>query len=841
MKKNIVIFIVLLGLINSCATSDPNSNKNLKSKPGILSSSPSPFAINGTKIAHSSKMEVKKNFKLLKEVGAKWDRSDLWWHKIEPVNGKFDFAFSDYIVSEFEKHGVSLLPILDYGAAWFDNCAGPITEKERKEFANYVYKVVKRYPQITYWEVWNEPNLKMFWKHTPNAKLYAELLKTTAEAARKANPNVKLVGGVLAGAQWDYIEDMYLAKAKDYFDVFSYHYYRANMPDEEVETEILKVKAMMSRFGDGEKPVWISEMGVSSHPKHGVDYNTQAAYLVRNYIVALSFPWIEKIFQFDMINWGDEIEGPWDGHLGLIEASRKKKPSFYAYSNMVERLTLSNGEPCKLKKIKLGNAKIKTYYYEKEENLCLVAWADENKSISILPGKNGLKIYDNSGKIVRSPKPDKNKKVSIKLSKTPVYITGISPSYKWNACASFPDGAVPVTPGERVSLKFNLQNPYQTGITANLKWRIKTDNSDSKAKIELSGPKKIFIPPLESKTVRATLSTLETASADDSVFSVCEVDAGGMKTEASCLTPVFQSVKLRVNMLTNDKGTFFKTTATQIGEIPQGGSVVLFSNHKNLETNLTEKLDFSSNKIISWKTYIDDEVLKNLSEPVIITAKWQKGKKIVLSKPMRVAFHTFDGKTPKLDGNLQEWADIPNMKLISPSQMLKNDNHFSTDDGGGYVQCHWSKEGLYFALTILDNKWPVNDFPEVELWKGDAIEFYVGLTSPYEHIRYDANDAQIGIGFRQDSDKPITWNWKSKTNLFNVKLAYGKSDSKEKIVEGFIPAENFPASIPKKGDLISFDVSLKDYDSEKEYSSIIWHGDGRNWLDPSNWGVAIVK
>ncbi len=80
------------------------------------------FGINGTKTFHipaDLETTVERRIKLMKELGVLWDRSDWWWHIIEPRQGEFDFSTPDNILKYFEERHIQIYPILCYGAAWW--------------------------------------------------------------------------------------------------------------------------------------------------------------------------------------------------------------------------------------------------------------------------------------------------------------------------------------------------------------------------------------------------------------------------------------------------------------------------------------------------------------------------------------------------------------------------------------------------------------------------------------------------------------------------------------------------------------------------------------------------
>ncbi|MDI6784625.1 MAG: endo-1,4-beta-xylanase, partial [bacterium] len=171
------------------------------------------FGINALKTFHIPDQlytEVSTRMGYMQELGVKWDRSDFWWHKIEPNRGIFDFTFPDQAVAFYEKNQIQMYPILCYHSNWAKDGAAPATKEEQELFANYVYQCVKRYKsRLTYWELWNEPNILPFWKPNPNAEQYTSLLKKSYIAAKKANPDCQIVGICIAGYDPEFLERVY--------------------------------------------------------------------------------------------------------------------------------------------------------------------------------------------------------------------------------------------------------------------------------------------------------------------------------------------------------------------------------------------------------------------------------------------------------------------------------------------------------------------------------------------------------------------------------------------------------------------------------------------------------
>ena len=122
--------------------------------------------------------------------------------------------------------------------------------------------------RITNWEVWNEQNIGGFWKR-PNPTNYLAVLKVAYRVLKDVDPTNRVVIGGFAGLRFNYIEELYRLGAKDFFDVMNFHLYAdhvpRNMPEQDFDIQIEQLRALMSKYGDGTKPMWMTETGWPTH------------------------------------------------------------------------------------------------------------------------------------------------------------------------------------------------------------------------------------------------------------------------------------------------------------------------------------------------------------------------------------------------------------------------------------------------------------------------------------------------------------------------------------------------------------------------------------------------
>jgi hypothetical protein len=203
-------------------------------------------------------------FARMNEAGIGWARTDFDWTSVQRSQGAaFDFARFDKTVQLATEAKITILPILDYDTPW----ARPVID-HLDDWRAFVRAIVTRYKdRLRYWEVWNEPDLKQFWRQNPSPAEYAVLLKATYEEVKRIDPKLTVLLGGLSQIPFEYIEGVYKAGGKDHFDIMNVHPYRYPAAPEirPLVDDLKKLRELMSRYGDAAKPIWITEIGYPTH------------------------------------------------------------------------------------------------------------------------------------------------------------------------------------------------------------------------------------------------------------------------------------------------------------------------------------------------------------------------------------------------------------------------------------------------------------------------------------------------------------------------------------------------------------------------------------------------
>ena len=209
--------------------------------------------------AHLSRNEFNQRSEVcsaLASVGAPYVRADFDWGALEPKPGCWRFDRMDAVMASAASAGVTVLPILGYNTHYAKRAY-----EHLDKWTNYVATVLARYPgKIPVVEVWNEENWKPFWTD-PDPTNYCALLKATYAAVKATDPSVRVSVGGLAGVPLDYMEGLYAAGAKGYYDIMSVHPYCQPYPPEgTMEEKLDSLRRVMDRHGDN-SAVWITEIG----------------------------------------------------------------------------------------------------------------------------------------------------------------------------------------------------------------------------------------------------------------------------------------------------------------------------------------------------------------------------------------------------------------------------------------------------------------------------------------------------------------------------------------------------------------------------------------------------
>lgn len=802
------------------------------------------FAINGSKVFHipdEIDTTVVKRLGWMQELGVKWDRSDWWWHVIEPKPGQFDFSFPDKVVELYKAHGIQILPILCYGRSGWEHGNAPYTEEYMRQFANFVYETVRHHEDdFTYWAIWNEPNILPFWSPEPNVEHYAQLLKLSYEAAKRADPDCKILAPVTAGFDRKFIERLYQLGGKDYFDVFDYHYYRHHPPEKDVPREIAAIRALMHRFGD-DKPIWITETGVTSPvDKQPESYDRQAMLIVRNHLLCLA-EGVERIFYFDLQNWYDDPEESWDSFLGLVQANDLKKPSFYAYQTMIREVDYKDFVG---RYRQLGSGIEAVLIHDPVEDIySLAVWTEEDRHarfVDIYCEPGDVRIVELYGEEQIIPleaaeaRGMKQRAIRLEVNQRPRYISPVSPEiYLAEAGINFSPGRIEISPDDSQPLRIEIHP-----LLREFSYRI-TDASIPKG-FDWNPSQAVFHALADAKEaphkLHAHIELTRGRGRNREVYQVERtLDVALIPKYKLDLRPYLEDDQLKVQALLGNRTTRTVSGPIRLEEIhPAGNRLLGEKTLAAIPAGGEGKVDF----------HVPIEVPRSYTQ----TTAWQLVFEDIESKPFRIYVAPLRNEAPQVDGNLEEWTSIPALHLNEQRQVVRGLDDWTPEQASAEVKLWATPDALYFGARVTDSAPMVNPHLPVELWKGDAFELYLGFDGPTRRGSLNKDyEFQLGLAPTSAENRPVVFQFHEDVELTGAKLvAVPQPDGY--LVEVSLPLSELGEFKLKDGMLLGFDVALDDYDpsdierpDEPAGRALMWNGTGMNWIDPSGWGMMVLK
>lgn len=292
-----------------------------------------PMAINTFLNEEPDPAVVEQSLDMIAAAGIGSIRQIFGWYEIEPqrgvyvdANGQSTWTKYDRIVDLATARGIQIIARLEKPPPWA-KAGQPQPEIDgppdsNADYAAFVAQVVGRYrDQITFVQLWNEPNLEGEWGNQPiDPAAYVDLLQAGAEAARAANPDVVILLAGLAPTDQTgpsnlsdllFLQAVYDHGGAPWFDiaavmVYGYGY---SPSDRRVDfkrnnfSRPIQTREIMVRNGDGGTPVWAVEFGWVSLPDdwqgapspwgEPVSRETQARYVIDGYLRAQrEWPWM---------------------------------------------------------------------------------------------------------------------------------------------------------------------------------------------------------------------------------------------------------------------------------------------------------------------------------------------------------------------------------------------------------------------------------------------------------------------------------------------------------------------------------------------------------------------
>jgi len=326
------------------------------------------------------------------EAGARWVRVPINWAAIEPVNTTpehYNWTSLDLSIENATAHDINLVLILGGQPAWAaEYPMGPVYDTA--ELHEFLGALVERYSEVTYFEIYNEPDnasvehaeLGGFGYWGNNGTGYAGLLRGLYPVIKSANPEAQVVIGGLA---LDYYEDqggifvrsflddvLAACQGHDCFDVMNFHYYPPFRPNwEPYGRDIIGkanyVRQKLAEYGFESMPVICTEFSWSGGGNWGTD-KLQSDYVVKGYVrtMAARLPIAIWFMKHD----GGQVDLP-----GLLDRNLQPKPAYYAYQVMTQQLQHAIYQR-PLNIVETGSSSMEGYIFQVGRHRMDVVWTE---------------------------------------------------------------------------------------------------------------------------------------------------------------------------------------------------------------------------------------------------------------------------------------------------------------------------------------------------------------------------------------------------------------------------------------------------------------------------------
>jgi Cellulase (glycosyl hydrolase family 5)/Bacterial Ig domain len=304
----------------------------------------------------------------VKALGVHWVRMFISWRTVQPNPGPVPASNLDYYEGLLDQLPPGTKVILDVLGTpeWETGSSNEHAPPANpNDYATFVATLAQRWgSKVAGWEIWNEEDEPRFWLGAPEPARYVQLLQAAYPAIKAVDPGATVIMGGLTGNDYHFLEGVYAAGGKGYFNAVSVHtdtscnilspytYLREEdgrlAPDSFLAYR--EVHNVMVANGD-ESPIWMTETSWRTAPTttcfegawaglkpEGITEEQQATFLKEDFHCLAQTPYVQVALWFGM-----QDEGPITS--GLLRANGSHKPSYTAMREYIEhgdQLT----EPC---------------------------------------------------------------------------------------------------------------------------------------------------------------------------------------------------------------------------------------------------------------------------------------------------------------------------------------------------------------------------------------------------------------------------------------------------------------------------------------------------------------
>ena len=761
------------------------------------------------------------------KAGLVWYRDYAWDYgwlvRARGDDGKFGgWPYYNKVGRHAKELGIMLMPCMQSSIRPPKEVDGKVVvNTPDREWASNLVLAMNAFPDIKYWELDNEYNLrdsqknleaKVEWK---NYQLYHQRFAETAEAL-SAGEIVAVEEG-RAGCHPEKLEACVRSGSFDKIKVVNSHDYCGSDSPETSGVNMntggggdsgsVTVRTFYDYLRDAKRAGcvdgkyrqhWLTEFAWDTLAGHIVSPYQQAVYLPRNWMLALAAG-TEKCFWF-----GDTDSAHpamfFDG-CGLLGPGPRNEPKLALCS--LAGLTHILPSPSYIGTLDAGDGSC-GYLFSQYGKLVASLWmvaTDDGVKVDLKADS----LYDYLGNPLSQGK--------YKLSNMPIYAVGVSKDSLWYAQTAYElasrhviAGAVGDTVVATVEVRNNREKPLTGELTLSLPRGWET----------LNGAKSITVNPGSTNLVE--LPFIIPAKADMGVKPVTiHIAENGkpMKTMTFSLQ-VREPLGLSITPLGNKPmPKEVKMTVANLSASPRTGNVTL-------------------QLPASWKSEPASAAVTTLQpgeqRELAFTVDWSKGLKDgetasatfattgndKVEKPLIAGIGTIHRLTGKLemDGNLSDWSE----KNRLPDWMIGS----TMGRPGAEFWMAWAPEGLYLAVKVEDSV--LDTLDPRSFWGSDCLEMCLDTADNKTPREFVPGDHQFWMMPLAAQNRVYVGQWKHTTEIpASIYDMPGVKSSVRVVGDGYVMEFLLPASAlqnytPKAGSHIGLNICVnikgRKYDRE---------------------------
>ena len=200
-----------------------------------------------------------------------WDAEGCQWAEVNTAAGSYDWSALDARVNAARANGAQIVMNLGRTPRWASarpdeySPYGPGQAAEPADdqhWRDWVMAVGTRYRgQITYWEIWNEPNISDF--YSGSAARLVDLARQAHAILKDIDPSNHLLAPSATG-DLGWLGDYLALGGGDYADIIGYHFYLLpgdDAPELLYQAMIPNTRLLLAAYGQQHKPLWDTEAG----------------------------------------------------------------------------------------------------------------------------------------------------------------------------------------------------------------------------------------------------------------------------------------------------------------------------------------------------------------------------------------------------------------------------------------------------------------------------------------------------------------------------------------------------------------------------------------------------